>query len=708
MNVLMKSVVAALAVRHRWFAILAVLALAFYASMLDAAYGGTVVHERRVLTVNGKERSYALYVPASVQDSAPLVVSLHGMYGTIYSFYKMVDGVETKVEQENAGDEGVYYRPNDRSPFRTDVADSAGCIAVYPQGVRRFLLGGMNYGWLSDGQDTDDLDFFKAIIEDVADEYKIDRKRIYCCGFSNGGMMTYACTTIGSDVFAAFASISGFQLNEFHLRATGARPVPFLHIHGMADGFVKYSLMGTIRDMMVARNGCNPVPATTVVDGRYTKSVYSAGKGGMPYVYYECVDMGHNDYTSRTDDGNSAQTMWNFMSAYTLDSDCDANLKWRVRLDEPGWNPADHGWTVDSDGRRFAYGAGSGENNVYRSVQLEDDGVGYYTMRVSSKGSANGTFSVKLEDVADGTKVLLDKGGRIGVNADWNFSVDTYRQCKITVVKGSAEDEITDISIYYCPTPATVENLSVDGSVGKLAAILTIPDGATEDIPIVIFCHGFRSDKNADIGLELTKQLLNHGIATMRFDFNAHGESEGEFVNMTVLNEIEDAVKIYEYVRARPEFGKIAFAGHSLGGVVAAMTAGRLGKEKVSGLALFAAAAVLKDDTLNGNIMGHQFNPKDPPEYVDFGDGCHLGRNFILTAQTLPIYETAAKYRGGACVVNGGSDGIVPVKYGERFHAVLVGSSFHLLPEEDHNFGHNYRSSIAIGAKYFIHVLKGQ
>ena len=79
--------------RHRCFAILAVLVLALHASMLEAAYGGTVVHERRVLTVNGKERSYALYVPASVHDSAPLVFSLHGMYGTVYSFYKMVDGV---------------------------------------------------------------------------------------------------------------------------------------------------------------------------------------------------------------------------------------------------------------------------------------------------------------------------------------------------------------------------------------------------------------------------------------------------------------------------------------------------------------------------------------------------------------------------------------------------------------------------------------
>ena len=92
-------------------------------------------------------------------------------------------------------------------------------------------------------------------------------------------------------------------------------------------------------------------------------------------------------------------------------------------------------------------------------------------------------------------------------------------------------------------------------------------------------------------------------------------------------------------------------------------------------------------------------------EGIDLGDGRRLGREFILTAQKLPIYETAAKYKGGACVITGGSDVIVPVKYGRRFHGVLVGSSFHLLPEEDHNFSRSYKSSIAIGADYLVRVL---
>ena len=60
---------------------------------------------------------------------------------------------------------------------------------------------------------------------------------------------------------------------------------------------------------------------------------------------------------------------------------------------------------------------------------------------------------------------------------------------------------------------------------------------------------------------------------------------------------------------------------------------------------------------------------------------------------------------GGACVIAGGSDVVVPVKYGKRFHAVLPGSSFNLIQEEDHNFGHDHKSAVAIGAEYFIRVL---
>ena len=147
------------------------------------------------ITINGETRKYQLYVPNNVSDDCPLVLSLHGAAG----------------------------HSTDKSPFGTDVADQAGCIVAYPQGKDIYfpVFGGTVPGWDASGEFNDDAKFLMAVIEDVAKSYNIDRKRIYCCGFSNGGMMTYAMTNACSNVFAAFASISGFQLNEFHLHHAG-------------------------------------------------------------------------------------------------------------------------------------------------------------------------------------------------------------------------------------------------------------------------------------------------------------------------------------------------------------------------------------------------------------------------------------------------------------------------------------------------------
>ena len=401
------------------------------------------VNTEKTLTVNGVTRKYIIYVPDNVKANPSVVFSLHGASG----------------------------HDTDRSPFRTSVADANGCIVVYPQGANQYfaIFGGSIPGWNSTGTANEDLDFFKAIIEDVTKSYTIDHSRIYCCGFSNGGMMTYANTSCASDIFAAFASISGFQLNEFHHRTTGARPVPFLHIHGKADNFVKYSCMPIIRDNMVARNGCNPIPVVTSVTGKYTKRIYEAGDGGFPYVYYEIDGMGHNDYTDRTEDNNSALTMWNFMSNYSLKDNCDKTLKWRLNIDTKGFDPKEHSWTVNAAQTKYEYGtpkkANNADNNVYPSLQFE---AGNYTLDFESTGNAGDKIYIKVETL-DGSSTLFCKSGKVGSKVAMPFSVPAYTEYKITIVKTSADDRFATLSIHSCETPGTEEN-SMDDALPDVSS----------------------------------------------------------------------------------------------------------------------------------------------------------------------------------------------------------------------------------------------
>ena len=179
------------------------------------------------------------------------------------------------------------------------------------------------------------------------------------------------------------------------------------------------------------------------------------------------------------------------------------------------------------------------------------------------------------------------------------------------------------------------EKVAIEGSKGKLSAIVSRPEGVTGRMPVTILMHGFGGNKNAQLMTLLSDSLLRHGIVTVRFDFNGHGESEGKFEEMTVPNEIEDAKKVYAYVCSQPwaDSTRVALIGHSQGGVVASMTAGELGEKGVAAVALMAPAAVLRDDAIRGNTFGSVYDPLDPPAVIPMmGGHVKLGGNYVRTA----------------------------------------------------------------------------
>ena len=257
------------------------------------------------------------------------------------------------------------------------------------------------------------------------------------------------------------------------------------------------------------------------------------------------------------------------------------------------------------------------------------------------------------------------------------------------------------------------ETVFIDGHHGRLKALIQKPElQQGEKCPMVIFCHGFSGTKDGPLFELVADTLQAHGIASIRFDFNGHGESEGEFKDMTVPNEIEDAKKVVEYVRDLKYVSTIAIGGHSQGGVVAAMTAGQLSEElgepAFKAVALMAPAAVLRDDAIRGNTMGKQYDPFDPGEYVELWGGLKLGGEYIRTSFSLPIYETAAKYQGPALIIHGNGDRVVPYTYGERFHQIWPKSELVIQEYFDHGFSQNVYRTTDIVSEYLIKQLKGK
>ena len=179
-------------------------------------------------------------------------------------------------------------------------------------------------------------------------------------------------------------------------------------------------------------------------------------------------------------------------------------------------------------------------------------------------------------------------------------------------------------------TAIRAREYQVWGPQGGLSFKITLPEGFnpdTDSCTMVILMHGIFSSKDYNPMPALAKGLACAGIASIRFDFDGHGKSEGRLQDMTIEKEISDAMAIWEYVQGLPYVSDTGFLGHSQGGVIASMTAGRLaqqGRDIPKGLVLIAPGSVMRKIIPLGFKYGsgkgwkYVWHPEDPKDYYHF------------------------------------------------------------------------------------------
>lgn len=252
---------------------------------------------------------------------------------------------------------------------------------------------------------------------------------------------------------------------------------------------------------------------------------------------------------------------------------------------------------------------------------------------------------------------------------------------------------------------ASAKKITIDGDHGKLSAILQTPDDRAE-YPLVMILHGFNSSKQMTLLTAIADKLEQSGIASIRFDFNGHGESEGSFQNMTISNELNDAKKVYEYAKKLPEITSISVTGHSQGGVVAGLIAGEYGTEKIKSVVLMAPASVLRELARKGDLFGTKFDPENIPEYIELFNGLRVGRAYLEDAKKLPIYEISAQYQGPVLIVHSQDDELVPYSNGEEYNQIYQNSKLKTLRGFDHSFTQDPAEVAQMVADYFIQQLQ--
>lgn len=187
--------------------------LALVLSVLCASANAASVDRR--IDVHGQPRTYALYVPAGVEDNRPaaLVIALHGGLGQGRSMAKL-------------------------SNF-SQLADREGFLVAYPDGLRRHWRDGrtMPSGMVDE---ADDVAFVSALIDDAASLHPIDPKRVFATGISNGAIFSNYLALKLADRIAAIAPVAGGIATEPAAAFHPATPVSVLMINGRDDPLVPY------------------------------------------------------------------------------------------------------------------------------------------------------------------------------------------------------------------------------------------------------------------------------------------------------------------------------------------------------------------------------------------------------------------------------------------------------------------------------------
>lgn len=493
----------------------------------NGIYAGVGINEPRTIPVDGKTRKYWLYVPASVegQENVPVVFSLHGRFGT-----------------DDPNDPG--------KPLFTSLAEEKKFIVVYPQGRDaekdkadypgddwKEGFGGTT-GWEATGKENADTKFIKALVDKIQADYKtrnasnsnisVDPKRFYLCGFSMGGMMTYACAKVLNGTFAAYGSCSGYPLNEFHMNLATEKPIPFIHLHGNHDQILGIKHLNTIIESLLFRNGCDLSNQVSNKDWATTRENGEEHK----FKRYDFTSVNGAPVTTVTFDGvmheveaSAPAYLWNFFKDKTVGK-YDSNIEWKWDMPTINKNithsssPSYYGWKHEENGNDWSltYGGGgytkcsihnctsadpncNGNHNVYNSIQLTP---GKHTL-YAQMTSTSGVSSVTLRNILTGAETVArkvdDNSGTTETrtyNVLYEFEVGEGAEFSLELKFSDPNSACTLLEIHkgsYRPEGVKDEsqdNASIDLTKGKLAE-LTFENG-NNAVDIYPLTSGYGTD----------------------------------------------------------------------------------------------------------------------------------------------------------------------------------------------------------------------
>ncbi len=231
-----------------------------------------------------------------------------------------------------------------------------------------------------------------------------------------------------------------------------------------------------------------------------------------------------------------------------------------------------------------------------------------------------------------------------------------------------------------------MEQCEVRSGPYRIRGVFTRPDKSGR-FPCVVLSHGLISSKDSSKFVSLAAAFETAGIASVRFDYQGCGESDGSIEETTLTGRIANLDAIAEWVFGHPsvDAAKVGLLGSSFGSVTSLVKAAR--DTRIRCVSLWATPYLLEK--------------KDDNSGADFKDALYAD---------FAQYDLLAEARKVSCalVIHGEADTVVPAREGKAIYEhVGRPKKFELIKGADHIFsvpGHRERA-ITLSVNWFRRFL---
>lgn len=209
-------------------------------------------------------------------------------------------------------------------------------------------------------------------------------------------------------------------------------------------------------------------------------------------------------------------------------------------------------------------------------------------------------------------------------------------------------------------------------------------DKRSSDLPPVVFLCGFRSNMDGGKSVFLDEYCRVNHRTYLRFDYFAHGASEGDFLDFTIGKAVEDAVFMIETFIDRPAI----IVGSSMGGWVGLRLI-ELMPEKIHGFIGIAAAPDFSAEIAEKLTEDHKRLLAEQGYFTEpsgYEDPYIFTNEFFTDGATHCMLHKTIKTDIPVHLLQGKQDTAVPWEKAERIKTMLNGhAAITYIDDGDHS-----------------------